>query len=89
MVQRQLLPNGNANLTPAPGFDNKYSVYIGGNYLGRNNTNIGSPALKFAQAAIVGICKKQNTVQTCSDSANSNVWAYPPYLDRLVSAAEA
>ena len=73
-------PNGGANLTPATGMDNKYSVYIGGNYLGRNNTNIGTSALKFAQADIVGICKKQNTVQTCSDSTNSNVWAYPPYL---------
>jgi hypothetical protein len=73
-------PNGGANLTPAAGMDNKYTVYVGGNYLGRNNTNIGTSALKFAQATIVGICKKQNTVQTCSDSANSNVWAYPPYL---------
>ena len=73
-------PNGNANLTPAAGMDNKYTVYIGGNYLGRNNTTIGTSALKFAQATIVGICKQQNTVQTCSDSANSNVWAYPPYL---------
>jgi hypothetical protein len=73
-------PNGGANLTPAANMDNKYTVYVGGNYLGRNNTNIGTSALKFAQATIVGICKKQNTVQTCSDSANSNVWAYPPYL---------
>jgi len=73
-------PNGNANITPAAGMDNKFTIYIGGNYLGTNNSNIGSPALKFAQAGIVGICKKQNTVQTCSDSANSNVWAYPPYL---------
>jgi len=73
-------PNGGANLTPAAGMDNKYSVYIGGNYLGRNNTTIGTPALKFAQANIVGICKIQNTIlQTCSDSANSNVWAYPPW----------
>jgi Tfp pilus assembly protein PilX len=73
-------PNGGANLTPAAGMDNKYTVYMGGNYLGQNNTNIGASGLKFAQATIVGICKKQNTVQTCSDSANSNVWAYPPYL---------
>jgi hypothetical protein len=74
-------PNGGASLQPAAGMDNKYSVYIGGNYLGRNNTNIGTSALKFAQADIVGICKKQNTIlQTCSDSANSNVWAYPPWL---------
>jgi len=73
-------PNGGASLNPAPGFDNKYTVYVGGNYLGQNNTNIGSPSLKFAQADIVGICKKQNTVETCSDSANSNVYAYPPYL---------
>ena len=63
-----------------PRADNKYTVYIGGNYLGRNNTNIGTAALTFAQADIVGICKKQNTVETCSDSANSNVYAYPPYL---------
>ena len=73
-------PNGGANITPAAGFDNKYTIYIGGNYLGRNNTNIGTAALKFAQADIVGICKKQNTVETCSDSTNSNVYAYPPYL---------
>ena len=51
--------------------DNKYTVYIGGNYLGRNNTNIGTPAPSSShKPAIVGICKKQNTVQTCSDSAN-------------------
>jgi Tfp pilus assembly protein PilV len=73
-------PNGGANITPAAGRDNQYSIYIGGNYLGRNNTNIGTSALKFALADIVGICKKQNTVETCSDSPNSNVWAYPPYL---------
>ena len=73
-------PNGGASLTPAAGMDNKYSVYIGGNYLGKNNTNIGTVATKFAQANIVGICKKQNTVETCSDSANSHVYAYPPYL---------
>jgi Tfp pilus assembly protein PilX len=73
-------PNGNASLQPAPGFDNKYSVYIGGNYIGRNNTNIGTSSLKFAQAQIGGICTVQGRVQTCSDSANSNVWAYPPFL---------
>ena len=70
-------PNGGVNLTAA--LDNKYTVYIGGNYLGRNNTNIGSSSFKFAQATIVGICKKQSTVQTCSDSPNSQVYAYPPY----------
>ena len=74
-------PNGGANLTPAAGMDNKFTVYIGGNYLGRNNTNIGTSALKFASADIVGICKIQNTIlQTCSDSVNSHVWAYPPWL---------
>ena len=71
-------PNGGASLTAAPGAP--YTVYIGGNYLGRNNTSIGSAAVPFSQADIVGICKKQNTVETCSDSANSNVYANPPYL---------
>ena len=71
-------PNGNASLTAAPGAP--YTIYIGGNYLGRNNTSIGSAAVPFSQATIVGICKKQNTVETCSDSANSNVYANPPYL---------
>jgi Tfp pilus assembly protein PilX len=70
-------PNGGVNISAK--LDNKYTVYIGGNYLGRNNTSIGSPTFKFAQATIVGICKKQSTVQTCSDSPNSQVYAYPPY----------
>ena len=70
-------PNGGVDLMPK--LDNKYTVYIGGNYLGQNNTNIGSAAFKFGQATIVGICKKQNTVQICSDSPNSHVYAYPPY----------
>ena len=34
-------PNGNASLTAALG--SLYTVYIGGNYLGRNNTYIGRP----------------------------------------------
>jgi hypothetical protein len=71
-------PNGNASLTAAQG--SQYTVYIGGNYLGTNNSNIGSAAVPFSQADIVGICKKQNTVETCSDSANSHVYANPPYL---------
>ena len=52
-------PNGNANLTPAAGRDNQYSVYIGGNYLGRNNTNIGTSALKFKQATSSGSARSR------------------------------
>ena len=70
-------PNGGVDLSVP--LDNKYTVYIGGNYLGRNNTHIGSPGFKFAQATIVGVCKKQGAVQNCSDSPNSQVYAYPPY----------
>lgn len=58
------------------------SVYIGGVYQGRNNTSIGTSAVPYATADIVGGCQVQNSPQICSDSANSNVWAdAPPSVD--------
>jgi hypothetical protein len=71
-------PNGNASLLAST--DNTYTVYIGGNYIGRNNSYIGTAGKPwFAQADIVGTCTVQGKLKTCSDSPNSNVWAYPPY----------
>ena len=71
-------PNGGASLTPPPA-DNKYPVYVGGNYLGRTTRTSGRPRPVLA-GHIVGICTKRGTVETCSDSAKSGVWANPPYL---------
>ena len=60
---------------PAP---HSGSVYIGGVYLGRNNTNIGTVSTPYATAAIVGGCTKQSKAEICSDSANSHVYADGP-----------
>ncbi len=80
MVQRQLLPQRERE----PHSDRGHGQQVHRLHrreLPRNEQlEHRDAALKFAQADIVGICKKQNTVETCSDSANSNVYAYPPYL---------
>jgi hypothetical protein len=58
------------------------SVYIGGVYQGRNNSNIGASTMPYSSIDIVGGCLVQSTPEICSDSANSDVWADgPPSVD--------
>jgi hypothetical protein len=79
-ISGDFCPAGNLGFTPpAP---HTGSIYIGGVYQGRNNTNIGTSTQPYATADIVGGCKVQNTSEICSDSANSGVWSDgPPTVD--------
>jgi hypothetical protein len=79
-ISGDFCPAGNVGLQPPAAHTG--SVYIGGVYQGRNNTNIGTSALPYQTADIVGGCVNQNTPEICSDSANSNVYAdAPPTVD--------
>jgi hypothetical protein len=72
-IANSLCPQGSVSITAA--IPNAYTIYIGGTYKGTNNTAIGTAAVPFKQASIVGGCMKQNTPETCSDKANSHVYA--------------
>jgi hypothetical protein len=79
-ISGDFCPAGNVGLQPPAAHTG--SVYIGGVYQGRNNTNVGTATLPYQTADIVGGCVNQNTPQICSDSANSNVYAdAPPTVD--------
>lgn len=79
-ISGDFCPNGGVGISPPAGHTG--SIYIGGTYLGQNNTNIGTPSVTYAAADIVGGCMVQNKSQICSDSANSNVWSDgPPSVD--------
>jgi Tfp pilus assembly protein PilX len=79
-ISGDFCPAGNVSFVPPTAHSG--SVYIGGVYEGRNNTNIGTSSLPYAAVDIVGGCKVQNSSQICSDSANSGVWADgPPSVD--------
>jgi len=79
-ISGDFCPSGNVGFVPPAAHTG--SIYIGGVYQGRNNTNIGTSTLPYATADIVGGCKVQNTSQICSDSVNSGVWADgPPSVD--------
>ena len=79
-ISGDFCPAGNVGFMPPAAHTG--SIYIGGVYQGRNNTSIGTSALPYATADIVGGCQVQNSPQICSDSANSNVWAdAPPTVD--------
>jgi Tfp pilus assembly protein PilX len=72
-ISGDFCPAGNVGLQPPAAHTG--SVYIGGVYQGRNNTNVGTSATPYSTADIVGGCVKQNSPEICSDSANSNVYA--------------
>jgi hypothetical protein len=72
-ISGDFCPAGNVGLLPPAA--NTGSVYIGGQYQGRNNTSIGSGTLPYGSADIVGGCTNQGKAEICSDSANSNVFA--------------
>jgi hypothetical protein len=79
-ISGDFCPAGNVSFMPPAAHTG--SIYIGGVYQGRNNTNIGTSAVPYATADIVGGCQVQNTSQICSDSANSGVWSDgPPTVD--------
>jgi Tfp pilus assembly protein PilX len=79
-ISGDFCPAGDVGLQPP--IAHTGSVYIGGVYQGRNNTNIGTSSLPYRTANIVGGCVKQNSPEICSDSANSNVYADdPPAVD--------
>jgi hypothetical protein len=72
-IANSLCPGGNVNINAAT--PNAYTLYVGGSYQGTNNTQVGSAAIPFARASIVGGCTTQGHPQTCSIPANSNVYA--------------
>ncbi|MGN6797998.1 MAG: pilus assembly PilX family protein [Gaiellaceae bacterium] len=79
-ISGDFCPAGNVSFMPPAAHTG--SIYIGGVYQGRNNTSIGSSAVPYGSADIVGGCQVQNSPQICSDSANSNVWSDgPPTVD--------
>ncbi|MGZ4339295.1 MAG: hypothetical protein ACXVQ3_04495 [Gaiellaceae bacterium] len=79
-ISGDFCPSGTIDVLPP--LAHTGSVYIGGVYLGKNNTNIGSTSVPFLQADIVGGCTKQGSPEICSDSANSHVWSDgPPSVD--------
>ena len=79
-ISGDFCPAGGVGFTPPAAHTG--SVYIGGVYQGRNNTNIGTSTLQYGSVDIVGGCMVQNSSQICSDSPNSNVWADgPPAVD--------
>jgi hypothetical protein len=84
-ISGDFCPAGGVGIAPPLGHTG--SVYIGGVYQGRNNTNIASSTVPYGSVDIVGGCNVQNTSQICSDSANSGVWSDgPPLVDPSDSA---
>lgn len=79
-ISGDFCPSGGVGLDPPAAHTG--SVYIGGVYQGRNNSNIGASTMPYASVDIVGGCQVQSTSQICSDSANSGVWSDgPPSVD--------
>ena len=76
-VNNNLCLVGGVNLVSAT--PHTYTVYVKGQYQGRNNTAIGSAASPFANATIIGGCVVQNNPVVCSTASASNVYAdaYP------------
>lgn len=75
-IGNNLCLGGNTDLLPP--LDKTYTIYVNG-YLqtGVPHPAAGSPALRYLLADIHGGCEIQaNKVETCSDSANSNLFAY-------------
>jgi hypothetical protein len=72
-----LCPDGGVAIDPLTA--HQYSVYVGGDYQGGNNSSLGTSALPFATARILGNCTVQGKGATCSISSASNVFAdaYP------------
>jgi Tfp pilus assembly protein PilX len=83
-ISGALCPNGGVSINPVVA--HAYSVYIGDQYEGANNSSLGTSALPFATARIVGNCSVQGKGAICSDSSQSNVYAdsYPATGSSLV-----
>ena len=61
-------PSGGATLEPTA--DGVGSVYIGGTYEGKNNSNIGTASRRYKTVNIAGGCTVQGSVSNCDASAN-------------------
>ncbi|HET7138339.1 MAG TPA: hypothetical protein VFI04_08275 [Gaiellaceae bacterium] len=79
-ISGDFCPSGDVSLNPPAAHTG--SIYIGGVYMGKNNASIGTSALPYASADIVGGCTNQGSPEICSDSASSNVYSdNPPSVD--------
>ena len=79
LVQRQLLPERRRQ-PHSLRMDNKYTVYIGGNYLGRNNTNIGSSQPQVRPGHDRRDLQETEHRPDLQRFGEQQVYAYPPYL---------
>jgi Tfp pilus assembly protein PilX len=67
-INGDFCPAGDAGFEPTA--DSVGSVYIGGTYEGRNNTNIGTSSKYYGTVNIAGGCTVQGKVNNCDQSAN-------------------
>jgi Tfp pilus assembly protein PilX len=67
-INGDFCPAGGVGLEPTQ--DSIGSVYIGGKYQGRNNTNIGASSRYYGTVNIAGGCTVQGKVNNCDQTAN-------------------